>query len=288
VQFTIGGLSGVSHSIVPSDTQQHDTYYIVAHFHYVLFGGALFGFMGGFYFWWPKVFGHKLSERIGKWHFWLMVLGFNMTFGPMHILGLQGMPRRMQTYDDAMGFNTWNLVATIGAFILAAGVLTLLVNAFASRRAWIRAGRPDVGPDPWDARELEWSIQSPAPAHNFDEVPTVTALDEWWHRKYVEDEHGRVRRVATGAELAQPGNGEGIHLPSPSYWPLVVSLGLPIICYGLIFSLWISVPGVLLLVAGLYGWALEPATDPEDRIAQAPGGPGGSGLLPGHQAEVTV
>jgi cytochrome c oxidase subunit I len=288
VQFTIGGLSGVSHAIVPSNTQQHDTYYIVAHFHYVLFGGALFGFMAGFYFWWPKVFGYKLSEGIGKWHFWLMVLGFNVTFGPMHILGLQGMPRRMQTYDAAMGFNFWNLVATIGSFVLGVGVLMLLVNAFVSHRRWAAAGRPDVGADPWDARELEWSIPSPAPVHNFDEVPTVANLDEWWHRKYAEDEHGVVRRVATGADLAQRGNGEGVHLPSRSYWPLVVALGLPIIGYGLIYSLWLLIPGVVLLVGGLWGWALEPATDPEDVHDHAPHGDGGPDQHPGERAEVTV
>ena len=108
--FTIGGLSGVTHAVAPADTQQTDTYYIVAHFHYVIFGGALFGFLGGFYFWWPKVFGYFLNERRGKWHFWLMLIGFNLTFGPMHILGLQGMSRRIYTYHDGYGFNFWNMV----------------------------------------------------------------------------------------------------------------------------------------------------------------------------------
>ena len=117
--FTIGGLSGVTHAVAPSDTQQTDTYYIVAHFHYVLFGGAFFGFMGGFYFWWPKVFGYMLNEKLGKWNFWLMLLGFNLTFGPMHILGLQGMPRRTYTYRDGYGFDFWNMVSTIGAFTIA-------------------------------------------------------------------------------------------------------------------------------------------------------------------------
>lgn len=260
-QFTIGGLSGVSHAIAPWDTQQTDTYYIVAHFHYVLFGGALFGFMSGMYFWWPKAFGYTLNEAHGKFNFWAMVVGFNLTFGPMHILGLQGMPRRMHTYDDEMGFNFWNLVATVGAFILAIGTLWVLVNALISYRAWAKAGRPDVGADPWDARTIEWSIQSPAPEHNFDYTPTVTSLDDFWHRKYAEVEDGKLRRVATGDELAQPGNGEGVHLPAPSYWPLVLAFAMPVLGYAIIFTLWLAIPGMLLLFAGLYGWALEPADD---------------------------
>ncbi len=260
-QFTIGGISGVSHAIAPSDTQQTDTYYIVAHFHYVLFGGALFGFISGLYFWWPKAFGYKLNEGHGKFNFWAMVLGFNLTFGPMHILGLQGMPRRMHTYDDAMGFNLWNFVASIGSFILAIGTLWVLVNAFISYRAWKAEGRPDVGPDPWDGRTLEWAIQSPAPEHNFDVTPQVTALDDFWHQKYNEVEHGKLKRVATGAELAQPGNGDGVHLPAPSYWPIFLSASMPVIGYGVIFSLWLLVPGLLMMTAGLFGWALEPADD---------------------------
>ncbi len=260
-QFTIGGLSGVSHAIAPSDTQQTDTYYIVAHFHYVLFGGALVGFMAGFYFWWPKAFGYKLGETMGKWNFWLMVVGFNLTFGPMHILGLQGMPRRMQTYDEAMGFNFWNMVATWGSFILAVGTLLLLVNAAKSYLRWKAANRPDVGPDPWDGRTIEWSIQSPAPSHNFDVDPVVSSLDDFWHRKYQPDEDGKLRRVASSEELAQPGNPEGVHLPAPSYWPITLAAAIPLVGYGLIFNLWLAVPGAILMMIALWGWALEPADD---------------------------
>ena len=132
--FTIGGLSGVTHSISPADTQQTDTYYIVAHFHYVIFGGALLGIFAGFYFWWPKVFGHLLDEKLGKWNFWTMLIGFNLTFGPMHIVGLQGMSRRVHTYSPGFGFELWNLVETIGAFIIAVGVLFFLVNVVLSAR----------------------------------------------------------------------------------------------------------------------------------------------------------
>ncbi len=256
--FTIGGLSGVMHSIAPSDTQQTDTYFIVAHFHYVLFGGALMGFFGGLYFWWPKVFGHKLDERRGKWHFWTNFVGFNLTFGPMHVLGLQGMPRRYQTYDANIGFEFWNMAATIGVLILAWSFLVFLWNIWKSYVDWRNDGKPDVGPDPWDARSLEWTVQSPTPHHNFDVTPTVTQVDDFWHRKYAKDETGRYRRVATGAELAQPGTGHP-HLPGPSYWPLVVSIGLPLIAAGVIYHLGLAVVGGLLVVGGVYGWVTEPA-----------------------------
>eukprot|EP00095_Tigriopus_kingsejongensis_P006533 snap_masked-scaffold3666_size7862-processed-gene-0.1 protein:Tk06533 transcript:snap_masked-scaffold3666_size7862-processed-gene-0.1-mRNA-1 annotation:"cytochrome caa3 oxidase (subunit i)" len=260
-QFTIGGLSGVSHAVAPSDTQQTDTYYIVAHFHYVLFGGALFGFVSGMYFWWPKAFGFKLNETIGKWHFWGMVVGFNLTFGPQHILGLQGMPRRMHTYDDAMGFNFWNLVSTFGSFILGVFTLFILLNAWVSWKGWKAEGRPAVGADPWDARSIEWSIPSPTPEHNFDVTPVVTSLDDFWHRKYQKNDEGVLRRVHTGEELAQPGNGEGVHLPAPSYWPILLAFAFPLLGYAVIFSLWLAIPAVFILIMSLFGWALEPADD---------------------------
>ena len=258
--FTIGGLSGVTHAVAPADTQQTDTYYIVAHFHYVLFGGALFGFLGGFYYWWPKAFGYMLNDRIGKVHFWVALLGFNLTFGPMHVLGLQGMPRRIQSYADGYGFNFWNMVATIGAFLIALSMLIFFYNIAKSKRD--APNLPPPGPDPWDARTLEWMVPSPTPHHNFDTSPVVTELDDFWHRKYAEDEHGRVTRIATGEEIAQDGSGHP-HLPSPSYFPLILALGLPFIAYGLIFNLGISFFGGLLVLIGFVGWGLEPQDDPE-------------------------
>ncbi len=262
--FTIGGLSGVMHSIAPSDYQQTDTYFIVAHFHYVLFGGALMGFFGGLYFWWPKVFGHFLDERRGKWQFWTNFIGFNLTFGPMHVLGLQGMARRHHTYDANIGFELWNFVATMGVGILGISFLILVWNMWRSHVEWKAAGRPDVGPDPWDARSLEWTVQSPPPKHNFDTVPHVSALDDFWHRKYHKDDRGRYRRVATGAELAQPGTGHP-HLPAPSYWPLVVSAGLPLIGLGVMYWLGFAVIGGVLVFGGIYGWVTEPAdAEPHD------------------------
>ena len=261
--FTIGGLSGVSHAFAPADTQQTDTYYIVAHFHYVLFGGALLGLFGGFYFWWPKVFGHYLNERWGKAHFWVTLIGFNLTFGPMHILGLQGMSRRYFTYSPDQGFGFWNMVATIGAFIIAVGVVIFMVNVWISYRRWKKEPY-EVPADPWDGRSLEWMIPSPTPEYNFDEIPEIHELDEFWHRKYGHDENGRLVKIADAEDIVQRPGATGIHLPSPSYWPVVLSAGLPFIGYGVIFDYWWAVLGGALTVAGFIGWILEPSTDPED------------------------
>jgi cytochrome c oxidase subunit 1 len=258
VMFTIGGLSGVTHAISPSDTQQTDTYYIVAHFHYVLFGGAVLGLFAGFFYWWPKVFGRMLDERLGKITFWLMLIGLNLTFGPMHIVGLQGQPRRQYHYATGLGFDMWNLIETIGAFTIACGVGLFVINALKSRKG------PKAALDPWDARSLEWLTASPPPPHNYDSTPTVHSIDEFFHRKYEEDEAGELKKVATAEELYERrAIDEHIHMPSPSYWPIVVAFGLPLVAAGLIFSRWISVVGGLTVLLGLYAWALEPPTAPE-------------------------
>ena len=259
--FTIGGLSGVTHSVAPADTQQTDTYYIVAHFHYVIFGGALFGIFAGFYFWWPKVFGYLLGEKLGKLNFWLMIIGFNLTFGPMHILGLQGMSRRIHSYSPGFGFEFWNLVETVGSFIIGIGVLLFLINIYTSAKK--AKGQPPVGPDPWDARSLEWITPNPTPVHNFDELPVVEELDEFWHRKYGKDENGKVIRVASAEEVCQDGSATDVHLPSPSYWPLILALGFPFIGYGLIYNLWFCVPGGIMILMSIYAWAFEPPDDPD-------------------------
>ena len=253
--FVIGGLSGVTHSIVPHDAQQTDTYYIVAHFHYVLFGGALFGIMSGLYYWWPKIFGYLLNEKLGKMHFWLWFIGFNLTFAPMHILGLQGMPRRIATYPEDMGWDMWNLVETVGAFVIAISVLVFIANVALSRKK-----REEAGADPWDARTLEWSVPSPTPEYNFAKVPLVQARDDWWHKKYVETPSGEPARVFSGGADDHHDDGADVHLPSPSYFPLLAAVGLPILSYGAVFK---STPGMiagaLILVLGLFAWAFEPA-----------------------------
>ncbi len=271
VEFTIGGLSGVTHAVSPSDTQQTDTYYIVAHFHYVLFGGAILGIFAGMYYWWPKVFGKLLNETWGKWNFWLMIIGMNLTFGPMHVLGLQGQPRRMyKTTAERAGegffnLNFWNLVATIGSFILAVGVLLFFINIYVSHRK----GTEPAPLDPWDARSLEWMTTNPPKEHNFDQIPKVRHLDEFFHRKYEDvgegDEH-HFTRVATAEEIMADQEAhadEHIHLPSPSYWPIVLAFALPVMAYGVIFNTLLIVAGAAIVVLGLYGWGMEPHTAPE-------------------------
>jgi cytochrome c oxidase subunit I len=260
--FIIGGLSGVTHAIVPSDMQQQDTYYVVAHFHYVLFGGALFGLFSGAYYWFPKVTGRMLSEGWGKLHFWLMLIGFNLTFGPFHILGLQGMRRRVPTYPEGVGWDFWNLVSTVGSFIIAASILAFMINVIRS----VTRGR-EAGADPWDARTLEWLTPSPPPHYNFAEVPVVRHRDEVWHRKYAEDERGRPVPVVAGASNGHDDSEEGeeehhdIHMPDPSFFPLLASLGIPVIGYGLIYWWPLAIVGGLIVLGGLFGWSLEPVAE---------------------------
>ncbi|MEP1124162.1 MAG: cytochrome c oxidase subunit I [Ilumatobacter sp.] len=280
VNFTIGGLSGVTHAVAPSDTQQTDTYYIVAHFHYVIFGGGVLGLFAGFYYWWPKIFGKCLNERLGKWNFWLMMIGMNMTFGPMHIIGLQGQPRRMYQWTEAragegffnLGF--WNLVATIGTFILGVGILVFLYNAIFQHRK-----EPAAPIDPWDARSLEWLTTSPPKPHNFDRTPTVHALDEVFHRKYEDvgegDQHEYVLRTSLeDLVLEEERHADAhIHLPAPSYWPIVLAFALPIMAYGVIYTAWLIALGAAIAIAAMFGWALEPAdAEPSDFDPPATGG----------------
>jgi cytochrome c oxidase subunit 1 len=231
----------------------------------VIFGGAVFGLFGGMYYWWPKVFGRLLGERLGKVHFILMLVGFNLTFGPMHILGLQGMIRRTYTYPESLGLTFWNQAATIGSYLIALSILVFLVNVAITHAK----KKPAAVADPWDARTLEWMTPSPPPIHNFDEIPTVHALDEFWHRKYVEDERtGRLVPAQAGAADSHDadvhGGGHGIHLPSPSYWPLVAALGMPVIGYGVLYSWWAVGAGALIALVGFYGWAMEPSVAPEE------------------------
>ena len=280
VEFTIGGLSGVTHSVSPSDTQQTDTYYIVAHFHYVLFGGAVFGIFAGFYYWWPKMFGKMLNETLGKWNFWMMVIGMNLTFGPMHILGLQGQPRRMVVYPEKLtgdGFfnlHFWNTVASVGSYLLAIGIFLFLVNVWHTTRKGAKAPL-----DPWDARSLEWLTTSPPKEHNFDVIPHVHALDEYFHLKYEEvdtDDGPRLVKVRTAEELQaeQEANADKhIHMPAPSYWPMVVAIALPIMAYGIIYSKLLAVAGGAILLMAMFAWSLEPSVaDDSDYDPPASGG----------------
>ncbi|MGA9532648.1 MAG: cytochrome c oxidase subunit I [Anaerolineales bacterium] len=179
--FLIGGLSGVHMAVVPVDWQITDTYYVVAHIHYVLFGGAIFGLFAGLYYWMPKFSGHKLSEGWGKLHFWSMFIGMNMVFFPMHILGILGMPRRIYTYGEGLGWSVWNLLMTVGAFIVALSVLFFIINFIISVR---REAVHDN--DPWDAYTLEWATSSPPPSYNFATIPSVRSARPLWDEKHPE------------------------------------------------------------------------------------------------------
>ncbi|HEU0168656.1 MAG TPA: cytochrome c oxidase subunit I [Chloroflexota bacterium] len=269
--FIIGGLSGVMHASPPADLQQNNTYFIVAHFHYVLFGGAILGIFGGIYYWFPKATGRVLNETIGKWHFWLTMIGFNVTFFPMHWLGLDGMPRRVYTYPAGMGWDAWNLLETVGAFVIALATLLFIYNAVWSMRHGQIAGN-----DPWDGRTLEWSIPSPPPHYNFAEIPTVTALDDWWHKKYGLAGHGEHTPAAAEhaaatvahAEHADEHHEVHIHMPDGSYFPIMLAVGLFIMALSMITNYWVALVGVVLVLSAIYGWSFEPvATAVPEQLA---------------------
>ena len=241
--FIIGGLSGVSHASPPADLQQTDTYYVVAHIHYVFFGGTILGLFAGIYYWWPKMTGRLLNESLGKWHFWLQLVGMNLAFFPMHFIGLLGMPRRVYTYSPELGVGALNLVSTIGAFLIALAILIFLVNLWHSRTH----GQPAPN-DPWGGATLEWSVSSPPPVYNFSVIPTVTSRLPRWST----ERHGPMRDPP-----AMP--PEPIHVPGGSWWPLVAALGLPVMALALLtHTLWVAFVGVALLIGGIYRWAFEP------------------------------
>jgi cytochrome c oxidase subunit 1 len=218
--FVMGGVTGVMLAVAPATFQFHDTYFVVAHFHYVIVGGLILGIFAGVFYWWPKMFGRILNETLGKLFFWLFFIGFHLTFFVQHILGMQGMPRRVFTYMGNQGWDLGNLVSSIGAFMMGLGTIVFLINVVITSRKPI--GAPA---DPWDGRTLEWTIPSPPPVYNFKQTPLVRGLDALW----VEKSEGR--KEMTYAEPVGP-----IHMPSGSILPLIMSLGLFISGFGFMYA----------------------------------------------------
>ncbi len=219
--FVMGGVTGIMNAAAPADYQYHDSYFVVAHFHYVIVGGVVLALLAGTHFYWPKIFGTVLDEFMGKITFWLFLIGFHLTFFVQHFLGLMGMPRRVFTYLDGQGWNNGNLISTVGAFMMAVAVIVLLVNIIVTTVKNVK-----VGNDPWqDGRTLEWAISSPAPEYNFERLPLVRGYDAWWLEKM------EGRNAMTPAEPL----GD-IHMPNNSILPVIISLGLFIAAFGALYN----------------------------------------------------
>lgn len=227
--FVMGGVTGVMLAVPAADFQYHDTYFVVAHFHYVIVGGLVLALFAASYYWWPKMFGRMLNETLGKIHFWTFFIGFHMTFFPQHFLGLMGMPRRVFTYQPGVGLEQGNFISTIGAFLMGIGTIVFLINCFSSLR------KPITAPaDPWDGRTLEWTIPSPPPEYNFKQTPLVRGYDAFWKEK-----------MAGNKEMTPAEPIGSIHMPSPSILPILMSLGLFIAGYGFMYHTYIvSILGI--------------------------------------------
>jgi cytochrome c oxidase subunit I len=265
ITFVLGGFTGVMVAVVPFDLAVTDSYFVVAHFHYVLIGGSVMPVMAGLYYWMPKITGRMPNARWGKIGFWLILIGFHVTFFPQHLLGLWGMPRRVYTYQDGLGWNALNLVSTIGSFVLALG----FVVAFADLAWTVRHGRP-APPDPWGGDSLEWSTDSPPPHYNFAAFPVVTSAHPMW-----DDDRDALRAVTRigDEDLLVPHEGhhrtlvtsvldatavEVVTMPPPSYWPLVLALGLVLVSAGTVARSWtVAVIGIAVTAYAFLRWHRE-------------------------------
>jgi cytochrome c oxidase subunit I+III len=259
--FVIGGLTGVMVASVPFDTQVHDTYFVVAHFHYVLIGGAVFPLLGATYYWFPKITGRMMGEGAGRWAFWLIFVGFNLTFFPMHILGLQGMPRRIYTYQPDMPWYGLNMFVSLSSVVLVAGFLVFFIDAFRS----VRKGLP-AGDNPWNGSTLEWATSSPPPPYNFARIPVVSGSNPLWDRPDVLTVASglRVDRrevVVTTLAAARPEAREAS--PRNSIWPFWTAIATSVMLIWSIFTPWAVVWGSIPVAVALIGW-FWPKGTPED------------------------
>ena len=252
VTFVIGGLTGVMLSSVPLDLQLHDTYFVVAHFHYVLIGGAVFPLLGAIHYWFPKMTGRMPSELAGKVSFWMVFLGFQVAFFPMHILGVQGMPRRVYTYPEEMGWGGLNLLASLGAYALAAGLAVYFLNLIVSGRRGQAAG-----PDPWGGGGLEWATASPPPAYNFGLTPVVEGREPLWKSKGrlpvmtgLSADHREVLLSTVSDAVPDLRHGS----PEPSIWPFLTAVASTLVFLGSIFNEWLLVAFSPLLFLSILGW----------------------------------
>ncbi|HEY2065479.1 MAG TPA: cytochrome c oxidase subunit I [Gemmatimonadaceae bacterium] len=265
VVFIIGGVTGVMIASVPFDLQVHDTYFIVAHFHYVILGGVVFPLFAALYFWFPKMTGRMLSERLGRWHFWLFFVGVNLTFFPMHILGLEGMPRRVYTYLPEMGWGGLNLLASTGALVVAASIAVCVVNVVVSIRRGVLAGA-----NPWGAPGLEWATPSPPAPWGFHHIPVVESRSPLWEET---DElpvvtglrSDRRELLITTALDALPDSRHD--LPDESIWPLIMSLAVAVTFIGAVFNPWAYVVGFVFGCIAFAGWGWPRKADPEKIVA---------------------
>src|SRR3984893_11494256 len=279
LEFTLGGLSGVMHAAVPIDLQQTDTYFVVAHFHYVLFGGMMFAILGGFYYWWPKITGRMMNETVGKWQFWLTIIGFNGTFFPMHFLGVWGMPRRIYTYAPGMGWDFWNGFETGCAYLLF-----ITFAMFGYDLIWSLFYGEKAEADPWDARTLEWATPSPPPPYNFENIPIARGRDAFWIDKYgvIVEGHGHGHSMPARGETSGVGapaivehhdtSGHGTpHMPAPSLYPLLFALGLVVGGAGAMMN-WVRIDILagLLLFFAIIGMAFEYPDHGEEHPHQDP------------------
>jgi cytochrome c oxidase subunit 1/cytochrome c oxidase subunit I+III len=271
VFFVIGGLSGIMFAAIPFDQQTTDTYFVVAHFHFIIFGAAVFPILGGLYYWFPKVTGRMYHERWAQASFWLTFVGTALTFFPMHIVGLLGMPRRVYTYSDGLGWGSYNLAETIGAYLLTAGLLTIFANL-----VWSRFRGPASGPDPFHGGTLEWATTSPPPPYNFAVVPTVTSPYPNWDEADREQDR---RRLEQGQLVLDEGHetpsstvrdayfDDVLEMPEESWWPLVTAVCVTCVFAFVLVSHY-AIAGVFLLLTALaiVGWHLQ---EPDEEPAPA-------------------